>query len=95
MVILFLLTSSLILSFFFFFFFGQGAPYTVNKLSSLAFRSFGAGHPVLTPKPVNRKSVAQHIENATVAAEDEVHVSMANAARDLEEKDIMASFNGS
>ena len=51
------------------------------------------------PKPVNRKSVAQHNENATVAAEDEVHVhvhvSMANAARDLEEKDIPVSFNGS
>ena len=47
------------------------------------------------PKPVNRESVAQHIENATVAAEDEVHVSLANAARDLAEKDIMVSSNGS
>ena len=48
------------------------------------------------PKPKNRKSLTQHMENATVAAEDKVHVrvSMANAARDLEEKDIPVSFNG-
>ena len=86
-----------------FFFFWTRAPYAVNELSSLAFRSFGAGHAALTqfalflnmPKPVNRKSVAQHILNDTRAAEDEVGVSTANVARDLEEKDITVSFDGS
>ena len=76
--------------------------YAVNELSSIAFRLFGAGHAALTqfalvmnmPKPPSKKCVSQHVENAMHAAEAEARTSLAEAASEVEEREITVSFDG-